>query len=252
MGLLYYPSIYNGFYRETYVYDSKTNSYILSSTFSGQSAYLGDIYDYVSKGAMEIYGDVRAHAESSPVPDFEVDTECRVGALPDGTVVTPDMLNPDGTVTVDGVTYDPVDYLDPDNLTDEGKHALIDAIADAISNTLVVADDKPIVDEDDITVEVAEDLENFTVPKGIITLFPFCLPFDFVRGMKTLVQKPKVPVFKAELDLTDFCGYDLGKHTIEISFEKWEPAAVICRWFFILLFAYTLILLTPKICKGAG
>ena len=70
--------------------------------------------------------------------------------------------------------------------------------------------------------------------------------------MKTLVQKPKVPVFKAELDLTNICGYDLGKHTIEISFEKWEPAAVVCRWFFILLYIYTLILLTGKIVKGAG
>lgn len=212
--------------------------------------YVGGCFYYERTKATTFYGDVRT-MDGEPFPTDD-EYQYQLGALPDGTVVTPDMLNPDGTVTVDGVTYDPVDYLDPDNLTDEGEHALIDAIADAISNTYVVADDKPIVDEDDITVEVAEDLENFTVPKGIITVFPFCLPFDFVRGMKTLVQKPKVPVFKAELDLTDFCGYDLGKHTIEISFEKWEPAAVICRWFFILLFAYTLILLTPKICKGAG
>ena len=162
------------------------------------------------------------------------------------------MLNPDGTVTIDGVTYYPADYLDPDKLTEEGKDALVDAIADAIDNTYVKTDEKPLVDEDDITVEVAEELENFTVPTGIISVFPFCLPWDFVRGMKTLVQKPKVPVFKSELDLTNFCGYDLGKHTIEISLEKWEPAAVVCRWFFILLFIYALILITPRICKGAG
>lgn len=253
----FYARMFGGLYIEHYKQNPDTKLFELRYTdgrdgdaFVSNSSE--DFFEKINSGFYQITGDVRYTLDSPALPDFEVDNECRVGALPDGTVVTPDMLNPDGTVTVDGVTYDPVDYLDPDNLTDEGKHALIDAIADAISNIYVVADDKPIVDADDITVEVAEDLENFTVPKGIITVFPFCLPFDFVRGMKTLVQKPKVPVFKAELDLTDFCGYDLGKHTIEISFEKWEPAAVICRWFFILLFAYTLILLTPKICKGAG
>lgn len=212
--------------------------------------YVGGCFYYEHTKPTSFYGDVRT-MDGEPFPTDD-EYQYQLGALPDGTVVTPDMLNPDGTVTVDGVTYDPVDYLDPDNLTDEGKHALIDAIADAISNTLVVADDKPIVDEDDITVEVPEELKNFTLSKAIMNVFPFCLPRDFVRGIKTLVQKPEAPVFKAELDLTDFCGYDLGKHTIEISFEKWEPAVDVFRWFSILLFTYSLILLTGKIVKGAG
>lgn len=224
---------------------SKNYSFLVCDYENGKFTHGSKEFEY-----RLLYGDVRT-MDGEPFPTDD-EYQYQLGALPDGTVVTPDMLNPDGTVTVDGVTYDPVDYLDPDNLTDEGKHALIDAIADAISNTYVVADDKPIVDEDDITVEVSEDLKNFTVPTGIMTVFPFCLPRDFVRGMKTLVQKPEAPVFKSELDLTDFCGYDLGKHTIEISFEKWEPAVDVFRWFSILLFTYSLILLTGKIVKGAG
>lgn len=198
---------------------------------------------------VHLYGNV----QTIEGEDFPTDDEWKyeVGEA-DGTKVTLDMLNPDGTVTIDGVTYYPADYFDPDKLTDTGKDALISALLAALANTYVKSDDKPIVDDKDITVEVSEELEDFTVSPSIITVFPFCLPFDFVRGMKTLVQKPKVPVFRTELDLTDFCGYNFGKHEIEISLEKWEPAAVVCRWFFILLFIYTLILITPRICKGAG
>ena len=197
----------------------------------------------------KFYGDVRTiDGEDYPTDD----TYEYVLGEADGTKVTLDMLNPDGTVTIDGVTYYPADYLDPDKLTDEGKDKLIYNITNAITNTYVISDDKPIVDVDDITIEVAEEFQDYMIPTGIATVFPFCLPFDFVRGLQTLVQKPKVPVFRAELDLTNICGYDLGKHTIEISLEKWEPAAAVCRWFFTLLFIYTLILLSSKIVKGAG
>ena len=238
------------------MYSLKNGKWVVSSGYAGNgwmSGYAmledGTIIHKSSGRVFKFYGDVRT-IEGEPFPTDD-EWEYQLGEI-DGTKVTVDMLNPDGTVTIDGVTYYPADYLDPDKLTEEGKDALVDAIADAIDNTYVKTEEKPLVDEDDITVEVAEELEDFTVSPAIITVFPFCLPFDFVRGMKTLVQKPKVPVFKAELDLTNFCGYDLGKHTIEISFEKWEPAAAVCRWFFILLYVYTLILLTGKIVKGAG
>ena len=192
----------------------------------------------------KFYGDVRYMDGTEAPTDDEYKYE--VGETPDGTRVTVDMLNPDGTVDGQPVTPD---------LTKFNNEALLDLIRDmleASKNTYEVANPDNVVNPDDITVEVAEELEDFTVSPSIITVFPFCLPFDFVRGIKTLVQKPKVPVFKAELDLTNICGYDLGKHEIEISLEKWEPAAVVCRWFFILLFTYTLILITPRICKGAG
>ena len=97
------------------------------------------------------------------------------------------------------------------SLTEEGKKQLIYNIANVINNTYVISEDKPIVDVDDITVEVAEEFQDYMIPTGIATVFPFCLPFDFVRGLQTLVQKPKVPVFKSELDLTNICGYNLGK-----------------------------------------
>lgn len=200
--------------------------------------------------SIQIYGDWR-YDEDTPA---ETDDEAVpvIGEVA-GTQVTPDMLNPDGTVTIDGTTYSPSDYIDWDKFKD---NAIIDLLNDILSKIdtapIVSEQDKPLVDVDEIEVIVPEELSDFTIPTGIVSVFPFCLPWDFVRGIKTLLAKPEVPVFKTEIDLTDFCGFDLGVIPLEISFEKWEPAVIIVRWFFLLLFIISLIILTPKICKGAG
>lgn len=197
------------------------------------------------------YGDWRLASDGSSVKTD--DEAIPVIGEADGVQITPDMLNPDGTVTIGGTTYYPQDFIDFDKFKDPAITDLLQKILEAIDNMPVVAEqDKPIVDVDNIEVAVPEELSDFTVPIGIANVFPFCLPWDFVRGIKTLVAKPEVPVFKTEIDLTDFCGFDLGVIPFEVSFEKWEPAVVIIRWFFLLLFIITLIILTPKICKGAG
>lgn len=253
----FYARMFGGLFFENYKQNPDTKIFELQYTEGRDgdariSSSSDDFFGKINSGFYQITGDVRYTLDSPALPDFEVDNECRVGTLPDGTVVTPDMLNPDGTVTVDGVTYDPVDYLDPDNLTDEGKHALIDAIADAISNTLVVADDKPIVDEDDITVEVAEDLENYTVPTGIITVFPFCLPFDFVRGMKLFSAKPVTPHFEVTINVPAILNIPEQKWTFVIDLGEFETLAKITRWTSLIGFCYLLISLSTKIVKGAG
>ncbi|MBD5145001.1 MAG: hypothetical protein HDT21_03680 [Ruminococcus sp.] len=202
------------------------------------------------KDVEERYGDWRFEDGTK----FDTDDE----AIPvigeaDGVQITPDMLNPDGTVTIDGTTYYPKDFIDLDKFKDTAIIDLLNQILKALENTPVIAEqDKPIVDVDNIEVTVPEELSDFAVPIGIANIFPFCLPWDFVRGIKTLVAKPEVPVFKTEIDLTDFCGFDLGVIPFEISLEKWEPAVIIVRWFFLLMFIIALIILTPKICKGAG
>ena len=202
----------------------------------------------------KFYGDIRYEDGTKAETDDEY--EYPLGETEDGTKVTVDMLNPDATVTVDGVTEKPSDYINIEYYTDPAVIDLLQQILNALDKANVVVPDetKDIVDEisGDIELEISSSLMDYTVPKAIATVFPFCLPFDFVRGMKLMFEKPKVPVFKTELDLTNICGFNLGKHQIEISLEKWESAAVICRWFSLLMFSYTLILLTPKITKGAG
>lgn len=224
------------------------NNYLFAIYVSGTSRSFSTT---TSNGKYELsfYGDVR-YEDGTQAPTSD-EWEYQIGEA-DGTKVTVDMLNPDGTVTIDGVTYYPADYLDPDNLTEEGKKQLIYNITNVINNTYVISEDEPIVDVDDITVEVSEELENFTVPTGIITVFPFCLPFDFVRGMKLFSAKPVTPHFEITIDVPEILNVPAQKWTLEIDLEKFEPLAKITRWLSLFGFSYLLISLSTKIVKGAG
>lgn len=77
--------------------------------------------------SIQIYGDWR-YDEDTPA---ETDDEAVpvIGEVA-GTQVTPDMLNPDGTVTIDGTTYSPSDYIDWDKFKD---NAIIDLLNDILS-----------------------------------------------------------------------------------------------------------------------
>ena len=195
------------------------------------------------------YGDVRNHLDGTQV---ETDDE----AIPvigeaDGTQVTPDMLNPDGTVTIDGTTYYPKDFIDWDKFKAPAIIDLLNQILDAIDNAYVFDDSVPDSIPGDVAVEVPAELSDFTTP-GIANVFPFCLPWDFVRGMHLLKSEPEVPHFETEIKIPAFLNVPEQKWKLEIDFKEFEPLARITRWCSLLSFVYVLILITPKICKGAG
>lgn len=194
-----------------------------------------------------LYGDV-VYQDNTPV---ETDEELIpvVGEV-DGTQVTPDMLNPDGTVTIDGTTYYPKDFIDWDKFKDPAIIDLLDQILDAIDNSYVYDDSVPDSIPSDVAVEVPAELSDFTTP-GIANVFPFCLPWDFVRGMQLLSAEPEVPHFEKEITIPAFLNVPEQKWKFEIDFKEFEPLAKITRWCSLLSFIYTLILITPKIAKGA-
>lgn len=197
-----------------------------------------------------VYGDVRYEDGTAAKSDDEYAAE--VGETADGETVTLEDIQ-SGTVDVNDVD---IDYSKFDDT----------AIIDLLNQILAELDKAPVVAEEksetvdsakEAVVEMAGELDitelnNLQMPLGISDVFPFCLPFDFVRGMEILVAKPEVPVFKTVIDFGEINGWDLGEYPIEISFEKWEPVAIITRWTSMLLFMYSLIFISTKIVKGAG
>lgn len=209
----------------------------------------GDVSFGSNTSAWKYYGDIRWSDGTSAPTDDEL--EYVLGEV-DGTKVTPDILNPDGSVTIDGVTYYPADYLDPDALSEEGKNQLINNITNVINNTYVISEDKPIVDEDDITVEVAEEFQDYAVPVGIANIFPFCIPWDIVRGFQLLNRPAITPKFEIPFNIPEFGLFPGIEKSITLDFSEYDKYIQIFRWFQLIGFSFLLCKLSLTRVKGAG
>ena len=180
--------------------------------------------------------------------------------LPDGTVVTP---NADGSYTIGDKTYFPG--------TTEGDDAYKDYLEDILAQLKEQEKDKdkdkPLVPEfekeEEKTNEDIEDaiedaagydgtLSELKMSAGIINVFPFCLPFDFVRGVKLFMATPVPPVFEVNFVVPPVGAFKGVSVPLKIDFVIFEGAAVLIRWFSTAGFIFSLIVLTGKIVKGAG
>lgn len=197
--------------------------------------------------SIQIYGDWR-YDEDTPA---ETDDEAVpvIGEVA-GTQVTPDMLNPDGTVTIDGTTYSPSDFIDWDKFKDNAIIDLLNDLLKSLENVPVIDESKTDIGEIDSDVALPSELSDFAIP-GLIDVFPFCLPYDFIRGMRLFSAESEVPHFETEIKIPAFLNVPEQNWKIEIDFKEFEPLAKITRWCSLISFIYCLILLTPKIAKGA-
>ena len=192
------------------------------------------------------YGDVR-YFDGTAAPTDAM-TEAQVGENAEGETVTLDDIQA-GDVPVGDVAFDWTKFDDT-------------AIIDLLNQILAVLDNAPVISEDnsiaedvvgDVTVELdISELNNLQMPLGITDVFPFCIPFDFVRGMKLLSAEPETPYFEANIVVPSFFGVPEQRWDFVIDLKMFEPVAIITRWTCLLSFSYVLIILTGKIVKGAG
>ena len=120
----------------------------------------------------------------------------------------------------------------------------------AIENVPVIDNSQTNIGEIDADVTLPSELSDFSTP-GLINVFPFCLPYDFIRGMRLFSAEPEVPHFETEIKIPAFLNVPAQTWKFEIDFKEFEPLAKITRWISLISFIYCLILLTPKIAKGA-
>ncbi len=172
----------------------------------------------------------------------------------DGTVTIDDNtipINDDGSVTVDGNPYYPDYDISPYPGTSIGD------LITTIINNIDVVDDTTDDDIDDILDNVdapaigVDALDSMILPKAIFTVFPFCLPHDFVRGMKLFAAKPQTPHFEVDLKVPAFLNVPAQTWHFEIDLEQFEPLARITRWLSFISFSLLLIQLSATIVKGA-
>lgn len=171
----------------------------------------------------------------------------------DGTVTIGDEtipINDDGSVTVDDKPYYP-DY----DLSPYDDPAIKDLLTDILDNIDVVDDttNDDTFDYDDVKVPSVgiDALDSMILPTGIFSVFPFCLPSDFVRGMKLFSAKPVTPHFELELKVPAILNVPAQTWKVVIDLEKFETLAKISRWLSLISFSFLLIQLSVTIVKGA-
>lgn len=174
---------------------------------------------------------------------------------PDGTVTidgTDYTMNPDGTVTIDGVTYYPQIALPGYN--DEALQNLLRQILSKLNELENKLEFEDAAEEDIAVPEISYDGTMsellYNSPKWA-QVFPFCLPWDFVRGVKLLSADPVAPVFKIPFDIPQIGAFPGQHYEIVLDFSEYDKYFVVVRWFSTVFFVMGLIFITFKIVKGA-
>ncbi len=214
---------------------------------------------------ISVYGDVRFD-DGSQADDIKTDlplTDASIGSVdvdgktydinPDGTVTIVDTtytINDDGSITIGDNTYYP-DY----DLTPYDDTAIKDLLTDILNSIDVVDDSTDDIDDILDNVEApaigVDALDSMILPKAIFTVFPFCLPRDFVRGMRLFSAKPETPHFECEIKVPAFLNIPAQTWNIVIDLERFEMLARITRWLSFISFSFLLIQLSATIVKGA-
>lgn len=178
--------------------------------------------------------------------------------LPDGTKVYP---NSDGTYNIDNRVYSPTYNLGA--YDDSALLGLLQQLLQKVGeleNKLEFEKDTATDEElEEKLEEAAEEAQSYTgslsefmLDSAITKVFPFCLPFDFVRGIKLFNASPKTPVFTYYIKIPAVGSFAGTQVEITIDFSRFETLASISRWVSTVGFAFSLIFISTKIVKGAG
>lgn len=85
---------------------------------------------------------------------------------------------------------------------------------------------------------------DISLPKLIISKFPFCIPFDVARLIGLLEADPKPPIFHVPLKV----GTILNEEIV-LDLSQWDNAVRIIRWGELIVFVAGLVLVTRNYIK---
>lgn len=136
-----------------------------------------------------------------------------------------------------GLSYgDIIDDVIPDDFSDskegdatieyEGEQEVQEQVDDSAANT------------------VSQNVSDYQV-NGLVSVFPFCIPFDLYNFVSCLAADPVAPSFTWRFYVPGICD-----ESIEIDLSEFDAAAQILRTMELLLFCVGLAFVTRKIIRG--
>lgn len=203
-----------------------------------------DCYDLSTSAPVSVScsGDLAYPSDNSLVrmPDIpSVDTATGEVTYPDSIAYTKDAVAApypigDDGVKVPDIPFDiPVDQTSGKPMDDTGTDTDNPSKPGEGTDT-----DKP---GDSVNWPSAGDI---SLPKLIISKFPFCIPFDVARLIGLLEADPKTPIFHVPLKV----GTILDEEIV-LDLSQWDNAVRIIRWGELIVFVAGLVLVTRNYIK---
>ena len=174
------------------------------------------------------------------MPDIpSVDTATGDVTYPNDTAYTKDAVAVPYPTDADGVKVPDIPY---DKVVDQSTGKALDDTGTDTDNPSKPGEgtdtDKP---GDSVNWPSAGDI---SLPKLIISKFPFCIPFDVARLIGLLEADPKTPIFHVPLKV----GTILNEEIV-LDLSQWDNAVRIIRWGELLVFVAGLVLVTRNYIK---
>ena len=234
------------------------------STYSGSGSETYNVFDEVRSYGISFFGDVRYMDGSKADEVVTSDTKsANIGEVTDadgntypvnadGTVTVngEDIpVNSDGTVTINGDTYYPTYIIS--NYDDTALIDLIHQLIDTINQGQLI-EETPADDVSDVPLPAVDaDFESLQLSPSIATVFPFCIPWDLVRGIKLLAADPVAPRFEIPFNVPAigdiFPGYE---GSVIVDFAEYDKYFKVVRWGTFMIAMFGICFLTFKIVKG--
>lgn len=185
--------------------------------------------------------------------------------LPDGTKVYP---NSDGTYNIDNRVYSPTYNIGA--YDDSALLGLLQQILQKVGeleNKLEFEkekeEDKELEDKQQEALDELDEATDAATDADVLSkytyssmkwanIFPFCIPWDFVRGVKLLSASPVAPKFTIPFEIPEFGSFGGYKSEIVLDFSEYETYFKPVRWFTTTFFLISLGFITFKIVKGAA
>lgn len=235
-------------------------TYTLQVVQNWYNTALGESVTDVKYYTYDLPEDMTTVTETDNTTDIPINPDGTI-TLPDGTVVTP---NADGSYTINGSVYYPDKGLTDDQLLEwilgllgekeeEKDKPYVPEWEKEEEKAEEKEEEEEIDDEiDDAAEGYTGDMSEFIMNSRITKVFPFCLPFDFVRGVKLFAVQPKALVIEIPFEIPAWGLFPGISKKITIDLNKYDNYFVPMRWVSTIIFVMNLILITPKIVKGAN
>ena len=240
----YKPYVHHDWYWNEYaldvVYTDKSSDTVrLSSSFPVASEANTVVVSAAAGTLVPVHGDDLVYPSDNTLvkmPDIPSVSNTGTVTYPDSIAYTKDAVAVPYPVDTEGVKVPDIPY---DKVVDQSTGKTLD-------DTDTGTDTKPGEGTDtDTDTDVKWPTEtDLSLPKLIITKFPFCIPFDVARLIGLLEAEPKAPVFKVPLKYGSIMDEEI---TLDLS--QYSDAIRIVRWGELILFVAGLAYVTKNYIK---